>query len=120
MTNQHSGFYNLEPNIKRVPCFLRWIQSMKTEDIKMFHHIVESGGLVRASELLDLPKSNLSRRLKTLETELGIDLFHRQHKTIVISDNGRRFYQSSKRFVNQFESEIQDNLAKHIRKDSLR
>lgn len=94
---------------------------MKTEDIKMFHHIVESGGLVRASELLDLPKSNLSRRLKALEQALGMELFHRQHKTIVISDNGRRFYQSSKKFIDQFESEIQEmnseqfELSGHIR-----
>ena len=94
---------------------------MKTEDIKMFHQIVESGGLVRASELLDLPKSNLSRRLKSLEQALGIELFHRQHKTIVISDNGRRFYQSSKKFIDQFESEIQEmsseqfELSGHIR-----
>lgn len=94
---------------------------MKTEDIKMFHHIVESGGLVKASELLDLPKSNLSRRLKALEHDLGIDLFHRQHKTIVVSENGRRFYQSSKTFLQQFETEIQGlssqdfELSGHIR-----
>lgn len=94
---------------------------MKTEDIKMFHHIVESGGLVKASELLDLPKSNLSRRLKALEHELGIDLFHRQHKTIVVSENGRRFYQTSKTFLEQFEIEIQGlssqnfELSGHIR-----
>lgn len=94
---------------------------MKTEDIKMFHHIVENGSLVRASELLDLPKSNLSRRLKALEQELGLDLFHRQHKTIVVTDNGRHFYESSKTFLENFESEIQtmshDNvdLSGHIR-----
>ena len=81
---------------------------MKTEDIKMFHHIVESGSLVKASGLLDLPKSNLSRRLKTLEQALGMELFHRQHKAIVMTDNGRRFYQSSKTFIDQLESEIQD------------
>ncbi|WED28974.1 LysR family transcriptional regulator [Vibrio sp. DW001] len=94
---------------------------MKTEDIKMFHHIVETGSLVRASELLDLPKSNLSRRLKALEQDLGIDLFHRQHKTIVVSDNGRHFYQTSKTFLEQFESKIQEmtsnnfELSGHIR-----
>ncbi|PMH43799.1 hypothetical protein BCU68_13200 [Vibrio sp. 10N.286.49.B3] len=94
---------------------------MKTEDIKMFHRIVESGGLVRAAELMDLPKSNLSRRLKALEEELGIDLFHRQHKTIVVSENGRHFYKSSKTFIDQFETEIQEitshsfELSGHIR-----
>lgn len=94
---------------------------MKTEDIKMFHHIVESGSLIKASCLLELPKSNLSRRLKALEQELAMDLFHRQHKTIVITDNGRRFYQTSKNFINQLESEIQEmssnsfELSGHIR-----
>jgi len=94
---------------------------MKTQDIKMFQHIVESGSLVKAADLLDLPKSNLSRRLKILEQALGIDLFHRQHKTMVLSDHGRRFYQASKTFIDQLESEIQDmssdccSLAGHIR-----
>lgn len=94
---------------------------MKTQDIKMFQHIVESGSLVKAADLLDLPKSNLSRRLKVLEQTLGVELFHRQHKTMVLSDNGRRFYQASKGFMDQLESEIQDmsddleGLSGHIR-----
>jgi len=94
---------------------------MKTQDIKMFQHIVESGSLVKAADLLDLPKSNLSRRLKVLEQALGIDLFHRQHKTMVLSDHGRRFYQASKTFIDQLESEIQGmssdccSLSGHIR-----
>lgn len=42
---------------------------MKTEDLKLFHQIVEMKSIVRAAEVLNLPKSNLSRRLKGLEEE---------------------------------------------------
>ncbi|NAW68472.1 helix-turn-helix domain-containing protein, partial [Vibrio sp. V28_P6S34P95] len=66
---------------------------MRIEDIKLFHLIVDAGNLTKASELLDLPKSNLSRRIKNLEIELKVSLFHRHQRAITLSENGRLFYQ---------------------------
>jgi len=84
---------------------------MKTEDIKMFHQIVEAGSLVHASEILDLPKSNLSRRLKALEEELNILLFHRQNRSILLTRAGEKFYKQTKQIINQLEITIQDVTA---------
>ncbi len=80
---------------------------MKTEDIKLFHFIVDAGNLTKASELLDLPKSNLSRRLKNLENELQVKLFHRDHREITLSENGRLFYQRSKAIINELEFTVE-------------
>ncbi|WP_432460058.1 MULTISPECIES: LysR family transcriptional regulator [unclassified Agarivorans] len=94
---------------------------MKTEDIKLFHFIVDSGNLTKASELLDLPKSNLSRRLKNLETELKVKLFHRHQRSIALSENGRQFYQRTKPIIIELESTIEDmvhesyELSGHLR-----
>ncbi|MGY5450471.1 LysR family transcriptional regulator [Agarivorans sp. MS3-6] len=81
---------------------------MKTEDIKLFHFIVDSGNLTKASERLDLPKSNLSRRLKNLEDELTVDLFHRHQRTMTLSENGRQFYQRTKPLIFELETTIEE------------
>ena len=84
---------------------------MKTEDIKLFHQIVETGSMVHASEILDLPKSNLSRRLKGLEEELNILLFHRQNRSMLLTEAGEKFYKQTKPILNQLESTIQEVTA---------
>ena len=64
---------------------------MKTEDIKLFQHVVESKSLVKAASALDLPKSNISRRLKHLESEIGVSLFRREPRALILTEAGETF-----------------------------
>lgn len=80
---------------------------MKTEDIKLFHIIVDSGSLVRAADLLSLPKSNLSRRLKGLEEEINAHLFHRSSRTLTLTEKGQLFYQETKSMVADWDNLLQ-------------
>jgi DNA-binding transcriptional LysR family regulator len=84
---------------------------MKTEDLKLFHQIVETGSIIRAAEILNLPKSNLSRRLKGLEDELKILLFHRQSRSMQLTHSGTDFYEKTKPILNELEKSIQDVTA---------
>ncbi|GIU13577.1 MULTISPECIES: LysR family transcriptional regulator [unclassified Shewanella] len=68
---------------------------MKTEDITLFHRIVETGSLVEAADILNLPKSTLSRRLQALEDELNVKLFHRQSRAMTLTASGSHFYDKS-------------------------
>jgi DNA-binding transcriptional LysR family regulator len=65
---------------------------MKTEDIALFHRIVETGSLVEAADILNLPKSTVSRRLHALEDELNVKLFHRQSRAMTLTASGSHFY----------------------------
>ncbi|MCG9721761.1 LysR family transcriptional regulator [Shewanella sp. Isolate7] len=65
---------------------------MKTEDIALFHRIVETGSLVEAADILNVPKSTLSRRLQALEDELNVKLFHRQSRAMTLTASGSHFY----------------------------
>ncbi|MDX2320001.1 MAG: LysR family transcriptional regulator [Moritella sp.] len=65
---------------------------MKTEDIALFHRIVEAGSLVDAAGLLYLPKSTISRRLQGLEDDLGVKLFHRKNRAMTLTTAGSHFY----------------------------
>ncbi|MEJ2763006.1 LysR family transcriptional regulator [Photobacterium sp. MCCC 1A19761] len=79
---------------------------MKTEDIKLFHQIVDAGSLIRAAEIFDLPKSNLSRRIKSLEEELSIRLFHRNNRSMQLTDAGHKFYEKTKCILADLELSI--------------
>lgn len=49
------------------------------------------GSITRASDLLHVQQSSLSRRIRTLETELGCELFERRGPGIALTEKGRHF-----------------------------
>ncbi|QPG57179.2 LysR family transcriptional regulator [Shewanella eurypsychrophilus] len=79
---------------------------MKTEDIKLFQQVVESGSLVKTSDALDLAKSNISRRIKSLEQEVGAKLFTREPKSMRLTEQGQVFYQKSKSLLAELEQTL--------------
>ncbi|GGB50923.1 LysR family transcriptional regulator [Shewanella inventionis] len=94
---------------------------MKTEDIALFHRIVETGSILEAANLLNLPKSTVSRRLLSLEESLNIKLFHRLSRSILLTSAGSHFYEKTLLMLadlDQTIADITDNKAElsgHIR-----
>ena len=94
---------------------------MKTEDIALFHRIVETGSLVEAADILNLPKSTLSRRLQSLEDELNVKLFHRQSRTMTLTASGSHFYDKTTSMLATLEQTLSDltgqdsEVAGHLR-----
>ncbi len=79
---------------------------MKTEDLVLFHRIAETGSLIEAADLLNLPKSTVSRRLQALEDELTIKLFHRQSRAMTLTSAGSHFYQRSQHILAQLDETL--------------
>ncbi len=79
---------------------------MKTEDLALFHRIAETGSLIEAADLLNLPKSTVSRRLQALEDELNIKLFHRQSRSMTLTSAGSHFYQRSLNILAQLDETL--------------
>ena len=46
----------------------------------------------KAGEELFLTQSAVSRQIKELEEQLGIELFHRRHRALVLTEAGQQFY----------------------------
>ncbi|WP_170308300.1 LysR family transcriptional regulator [Parashewanella tropica] len=81
---------------------------MKTEDISLFHRIVESGGISDTASLLNTPKSTISRRLKSLEDELSTKLFHRSGRELTLTTAGSKFYQATLDTIKELELAVSD------------
>jgi len=79
---------------------------MKTEDVSLFHRIVETGSLVDAADLLNLPKSTVSRRLQALEDELKVKLFHRQSRSMTLTASGSHFYDKTLSILGDLEQTL--------------
>jgi len=56
--------------------------------------VVEAGSFVRAGEALGLTQSAVSRAVARLEDRVGVRLFRRTARSISLTDEGRRFYES--------------------------
>jgi DNA-binding transcriptional LysR family regulator len=56
--------------------------------------VVEAGSFVRAGEALGLTQSAVSRAVARLEDRIGVRMFRRTARSISLTDEGRRFYES--------------------------
>jgi DNA-binding transcriptional LysR family regulator len=64
---------------------------MELSQLNMFKVVAEQGSIIRASELLHCVPSNITNRIKLLEKELGVSLFIRQGRGLIISPSGKLF-----------------------------
>ncbi|MGS0545820.1 LysR family transcriptional regulator [Pseudomonas sp. Y5-11] len=64
---------------------------MELSQLTMFKTVADHGSIIRASELLHCVPSNITNRIKLLEKELGVSLFIRKGRGLVISPSGRLF-----------------------------
>lgn len=64
---------------------------MELNQIKQFRTIAQTGNISKAAERLFIAQPSLSQTLKRLEDELGVQLFDRHGKKIVLNDAGRIF-----------------------------
>lgn len=62
---------------------------MDVRQLTYFLAVVDHGGFTRAAEHLLIAQPSLSQTIKTLERELGLPLFHRVGRGVVLSEAGQ-------------------------------
>jgi len=72
------------------------ISDMTLQTLRYFSIIAELENMSKAAELLHTTQSSLSKAIFSLEKELGVDLFDRKGKKLVLNDAGMRFLESCK------------------------
>lgn len=70
---------------------------------KYFIKVADSGSFSKAADLLDLPISTISRRIKDLEQNLGVQLLKRSTRYLSLTDLGRIYYDQIEQAVRDFE-----------------
>jgi len=84
---------------------------MDAEDLRVFEAVARSGGITRASEILHTVQSNVTSRIKRLESELGVQLFHRQRKGVSLTSAGEQLVPYAER-VQQLLAEAKNSFVR--------
>jgi DNA-binding transcriptional LysR family regulator len=73
-------------------------------DLYFFARVVEHRGITAAARALDLPKSNLSRRILALEASLGARLIHRTSRRFEVTEVGEELHRHALAMLEQAEA----------------
>ncbi len=69
---------------------------MDWDKLKSFHAAAEAGSLTAAGEHLDISQSAVSRQIAALEEGLGVSLFQRHARGLVLTDAGHALLRSTR------------------------
>lgn len=76
---------------------------MDVRQLKYFLAVVDYEGFNRAAEQLLIAQPSLSQTIKTLEQEVGVPLFHRVGRRVVLSEAGRELVGPARAVVRDLE-----------------
>lgn len=65
---------------------------MDLRQLRSLVYIADSGSLSRAAEILRTSQPSLSQQIKDLEAELGLELFHRHARGVLLTEVGHTLY----------------------------
>jgi DNA-binding transcriptional LysR family regulator len=69
--------------------------SLDWDKLRVFHAAAEAGSFTHAAETLRLSQSAISRQVSALEHDVGVPLFHRHARGLVLTEQGEMLYRTA-------------------------
>lgn len=83
------------------------------QDLKKYEYVIaiaREGGISPAAEALNIAQPTLSKYVRKLEAELGVELFDRSRIPMILTEAGECFVKSGRRFIDM-EHQLQKQLS---------
>ncbi|MCB1454549.1 MAG: LysR family transcriptional regulator, partial [Rhizobiaceae bacterium] len=74
------------------------------DKLRVFHAAAEAGSFTHAAETLHLSQSAISRQVSALEQEVGVPLFHRHARGLVLTEQGDMLYRTAHEVLMKLEN----------------
>jgi len=76
---------------------------MDWDKLKIFHAVAAAGNFTRATEVLNLSQSAISRQIQSLEQELKTQLFERHARGLSLTENGEYLYKTAHEVISKLK-----------------
>ena len=76
---------------------------MDWDKLKIFHAVTQAGSFTKASDILNLSQSAISRQIQSLEYELKTSLFERHARGLVLTDSGHKLYSTANEVISKIK-----------------
>ena len=77
---------------------------MDIHDLTVFAAAARHGSVTKAAQSLSTVQSNVTTRIRLLETELNVRLFHRNHRGITLTDKGQQLLPYAQQMLSLVEN----------------
>ena len=83
---------------------------MDWDKLKIFHTVAEASSFTKASTILNLSQSAISRQIQSLENDLKIKLFERHARGLALTDNGKYLFKTAHEVISKLK-DVESNLS---------
>nr|WP_314542274.1 LysR substrate-binding domain-containing protein [uncultured Massilia sp.] len=83
---------------------------IENEDLRVFVAVVRKGGFAAAAEEIGMSPAYVSKRIGILEAALGVKLFQRTTRRVLVTDDGERAYARAQGILDGID-ELMDDVA---------
>jgi LysR family transcriptional activator of dmlA len=84
------------------------VNNLQNEDLRVFVTVVRKGSFAAAAEELGMSPAYVSKRIGVLEGILGVRLFQRTTRRVVITDDGEQVYARAQAILENLDDLIDD------------
>ena len=82
---------------------------MDWDKLKIFHAVAEAGNFTKATYILSLSQSAISRQIQSLEQELKTQLFERHARGLSLTENGEYLFKTAHEVISKLK-EVESTL----------
>src|SRR4029450_9538626 len=77
---------------------------MDIHDLTVFAAVARHGSVTKAAQSLSTVQSNVTTRIRLLETELKVQLFHRNHRGVTLTAKGQQLLPYAQQMLSLVEA----------------
>ncbi len=76
---------------------------MDWDKLRIFHAAAQAGSFTHAGEDLNMSQSAVSRQVSALEQDLGLPLFHRHARGLILTEQGELLFRTTRDILTRLE-----------------
>jgi len=86
---------------------------MNWDKLRIFYNVAESGSFTHAASRLEITQSAISRQISNLENRMGVPLFHRHARGLILTEQGELLFRTAREVFSELamaQARITENM----------